>query len=348
MRILILIVVAPLLLACEGIQNRLIEHVATGVQSIDPMARFDADALHVVLCGTGSRLPDLGRAAPCTAIVAGNSMFVVDIGPGATENLVIDRMPLGHLKGVFLTHYHSDHIGELGELNMQSWTGGGRRSPLRVYGPPGVQRVVDGFQAAYALDIEYRVAHHGPDVVVPEHAEMIARPFELPAGGSIVTILEEEGVRVQAVAVDHRPIVPAVGYRFDYKGRSVVISGDTVASANLVRLGMGADLMVHEVLVDSMLKLLSRAADDAGRHRIGKIVADVLDYHTYPPDAVDVAKRAEVDTIVFSHMVPPLPGPLMSSIFMRGVDDEGKVNVVLGEDLMHFRLPVGGEEVQQL
>ena len=350
MRILILIVVvvATLLLACEGVQDRLIRRVATGLQSTLPMARFDSDALHVVLCGTGSPLPDLDRAAPCTAIIAGDAMFVVDIGPGATENLVIDRMPLGHLKAVFLTHYHSDHIGELGELNMQSWTGGGRQLPLRVYGPPGVQRIVDGFSAAYALDAEYRVAHHGADVVPPKGGEMVARTFDPPGDGGAITVLEQDGVKVSAVRVDHAPIVPAVGYRFDYKGRSVIISGDTVASANLVRLGKGADLMIHEVLADDVLKLISQAAYEAGRDRIGKITSDVLDYHTYPRDAVGVAKRAEVDTIVFSHLVPPLPGLLTGSIFMRGVDDEGKVNVVLGEDLMHCRLPLGGEEVQQL
>lgn len=347
MRVLIPMILAALLLACEGLQNRLIERRAAEAQSVDPMERFDADALHVVLCGTGSPLPDPERAGPCTAIVAGNSMYVVDIGPGATENLVLDRMPFAQLKGVFLTHYHSDHIGELGELNLQSWAGGGRSTPLAVYGPPGVQRVVDGFTAAYALDAEYRVAHHGADVVPPAGGEMIAHTFDPPADGAPVTVLEQGGVKVSAVLVDHAPVAPAVGYRFDYGGRSVVISGDTVPSANLVRLGQGADLMIHEVLVKAVLKILSRAAYDAGRERIGKIASDVIGYHTDPPRAVDVAKQAGVDTLVFSHMVPPLPGLLVGSIFLRGVDDEGRVNVVLGEDHMRFRLPAGSDEVQQ-
>jgi ribonuclease Z len=335
------------LLACEGIQNRVIERGAASAQAVDGAARFDEDGLHVVLCGTGSPLPDANRAGPCTAVLAGGMMFVVDSGPGSTENLTIDRMPWAQLRGVLLTHFHSDHIGELGELNMQSWAGGGRTESLRVYGPPGVQRVVDGFSAAYALDTEYRVAHHGADVVAPEGGEMLAVTFDPPADGSAVTVLEQGDLRISAVSVDHRPIVPAVGYRFDYKGRSVVISGDTVASENLVRLATSADMLIHEVLVMEVLKTLSGVAADAGNRRISKIAMDVTDYHTSPGQAVDVAKQAGVDTIVFSHMVPPLPGIISDSIFMRGVDDEGKVNVVLGEDHMHFTLPAGGSEIRQ-
>ena len=95
------------------------------------------------------------------------------------------------------------------------------------------------------------------------------------------------------------------------------------------------------------MKASSQAATAVGRTRRAKLASDVLDYHTSPADAVEVAKQAEVDTIVFSHMVPPLPGLLVGTFFMRGVDDEGKVNVVLGEDLMRFRLPAGSDEVQQ-
>ena len=345
--VLVWALVAPWVLACEGIQDRVIERVAANAQQFDPGERFAADGLHVVLCGTGSPLPDANRAGPCTAVLAGGAMWVVDTGPGSTEVLQIHRMPLGGLEGLLLTHFHSDHIGELGELTLQSWAGGGRSEPLKVYGPPGVQRVVDGFSAAYALDAEYRVAHHGAEVVPPRGGELMAITFDPPEDGSPVPVFDREGLQVTAARVDHRPVAPAVAYRFDYEGRSVVISGDTVATESLEQLAAGADLLVHEVLVKEVLETLSRAAYDAGRERIGAIAHDVTDYHTAPGEAVDLAKRAGVDTIVFSHMVPPLPGFLTSQVFMRGVEAEGKVDVVLGEDGMHFVLPTGTDTIRQ-
>lgn len=334
-------------LACENVQDRIIRRAATAAMSAGHDDWLTDGALHVFLCGTGAPLPDLDRAGPCTAVVAGGAMYVVDTGPGSSERLQVDRLPLGALRGVFLTHFHSDHIGELGELNLQSWAGGGRREPLAVFGPPGVQRVVDGFSAAYALDAEYRVAHHGPEIVPPAGGELVAHTFVLPDDGGIVTVVEKDGVKVTSVAVDHRPVVPAVAYRFDYAGRSVVVSGDTVPSQNLVRLAKGADVLVHEVLADSAMKIVSESAYAAGRDRIGKIAHDVLEYHTTPAQAVEVAREAQVDLVVFSHRVPPLPSVLAREVFFRGVDDGGEVTVVLGEDGMHFRLPGDGDEIEQ-
>jgi ribonuclease Z len=336
---------------CDAVQDRIIERGAARAQSQDRSAWLEDDALHVLLCGTGSPLPDPNRAGPCTAIVAGGALYVVDTGAGSTERLQLDRAPLGALEGVFLTHFHSDHIGELGELNLQSWAGGGRSTPLAVYGPPGVQRVVDGFSLAYSLDTGYRIAHHGAEIVPPSGAELVARSFDpgdpAASGAAIVTVLEKGDLTVSAVSVDHSPVTPAVAYRFDYKGRSVVVSGDTGVSPALVRLARGADLLVHEVLVAEVLQTLSRVAQEAGRHRIAKIATDVQDYHATPAEAVGVAREAGVRMIVFSHLVPPLPGLLTRSVFLRGVDDGGEVEVVLGEDGLHFRLPAGSEQIEQ-
>ncbi len=335
---------AAVSLACEGLQDRLIERAVARAQAVDRSEWLDDGALHVVLCGTGSPLADPSRAGPCTAVVAGGALWIVDIGPGATERLLLDRMPLSGLAGVLLTHFHSDHIGELGELTLQSWAGGGRREPLPVHGPPGVARVVDGFVAAYAQDSAYRVAHHGADVMPPAGSEMRARPFDPPADGTPVIVLERDGLRVTAARVDHAPVTPAVAYRFDYAGRSVVISGDTVSSPALVRFAQGADLLVHEVLADGVLRVASRVAAEGGRPRLSKIATDVIDYHTSPGEAVEVAREAGVGTVVFSHLVPPLPGLLAERVFERGVVDDGRMDIVLGEDGMHFTLPAGSAE----
>ena len=199
------------------------------------------DGLHVALCGSGSPLPDPSRLGPCTAVIAGKRLFVVDVGSGAVRNFGPMGLPTGTVEAVLLTHFHSDHIDGLGEMMMLRWVSTGNATPLPVFGPTGVAAVVGAFNAAYALDNGYRVTHHGAAINPPAGAGGVARPFAIDASSQSVVVLENGGLKVTAFSVDHGPVEPAVGYRFDYKGRSTVISGDTKTSENLVRIATGAD-----------------------------------------------------------------------------------------------------------
>ncbi len=125
------------------------------------------DGLHAFLCGAGSPLPDPKRSGPCTAIVAGNQLFIIDAGSGSPRNLGPNGFPPGQINAVLLTHNHSDHIDSLGELNLLSWAQGQRKAPLKVYGPKGVERVVEGFNMAYKEDGGYRIEHHGEETIPP-------------------------------------------------------------------------------------------------------------------------------------------------------------------------------------
>jgi len=158
-------------------------------------------------------------------------------------------------------------------------------------------------------------------------------------------ILDAGGLVVTAFAVDHKPVEPAVGYRFDYKGRSVVISGDTAKSSNLEANAKGADLLIHEALLKSVIEQVSEALGAAGRQRMQKLAGDVLDYHASPSEAAESANTAGVDTLVFTHLVPPVPVPLRKWLFMREVE-AGDVDVMLGEDGMLFRLPANSDVIE--
>jgi ribonuclease Z len=303
------------------------------------------DGLHVALCGAGSPLPDPERSGPCVAVVAGERLFIVDSGAGASRVMARIGLPQGRITAIFLTHFHSDHIDGLGEMMLQRWAGGGTDAPTPVYGPPGVEQVVNGFNESYAQDAVYRVAHHGAAIVPPSGAGGTARPFPLPPDGEGPVILEINGVKVTAFLVDHSPVEPAVGYRFDYKGRSVVLSGDTVKSANVQRFAEGVDLLLHEALAPHLVAVMNRGARRAGRANIEKITADIPDYHTSPVEAAEIARDAGVGMLVYYHIVPPLPVRPLRAMFLEGVADVYDGPVIIGTDGTLVSLPAGSEEI---
>jgi ribonuclease Z len=292
----------------------------------------------VLLCGTASPLPHPTRAKACVAVFAGDRFWVVDTGPGSWNRMGLWQIDGRRIGGILLTHFHSDHIGDLGEWNLQTWVAG-RPGPLVVYGGPGVDRVVHGFSEAYALDNDYRTAHHGADVMVPAVGKMEARPVAGPAaGGAPAVVLQEDGLTITAFAVDHAPIHPAYGYRFDYRGRSVVVSGDTVKSPALVAAAKGADVLVHEAQANHLVALLRDGAA-ADRPRAAKLLGDIPSYHTTPVQAAEVANEAGVRLLVLYHLTPPPPAWIVEQAFVRGVSAVRPSDWVLGDDGTLVTLP---------
>ncbi len=303
------------------------------------------DGLHVGLCGAGSPLPDPNRSGPCVFVVAGEQLYIVDSGSGAARILSRTRVPMGRIDGILLTHFHSDHIDGLGELELQRWVNGAHREPVPVYGPLGVEQVVDGFNLAYTPDHGYRVAHHGDSIVPRSGAGGVARPFATPPDGESVLVVERDGLTIRAFRVDHTPVEPAVGYRFDYGGRSVVISGDTRKSANLESFAKDVDLLVHEALSTTLVAALTDGATAVGRQNLAQITRDIVDYHTSPVEAAETARDAGVGHLLFYHIVPPLLVAPMEGIFLDGVDAVYEGPVTLGRDGTLIRLEAGGDSI---
>ena len=307
------------------------------------------DGLHVVLCGTGSPLPDPERAGPCTLVIAGQHMFLVDAGEGAARNLALMGIPHARLDGVLLTHMHSDHIDGMGPVLLMRWTTGAATSPLPVHGPAGVDKVVAGFNTAYALDAGYRTAHHGPAIAPPSGAGAVAMPFALPEAGqgNTTAVLEQDGVRITAIRVDHGVVEPGVGYRIDYGGRAVVISGDTARSTSLAEGARGCDLLVHEALQPRIVKRLTEGFVAKGNTGVAQITRDILSYHSSPEDAADVATAAGARHLVLSHIIPPMMRPILYPAFLGEAPKRFSGPITVGEDGMIFSLPTGGTEIRQ-
>ncbi|MCR2833414.1 MBL fold metallo-hydrolase [Parerythrobacter lacustris] len=337
-----LVAVVSLFLFQRQLGERLFERAVA--QRIGAEPTGFGDALSVGLCGTGSPLPNPDRAGPCNVIIAGEHVFVVDMGEGGARNLNLMGIDPGRVKAVFLTHFHSDHIDGMGPLALLHWTGANDDQPLPVYGPDGVQQVIDGFNQAYQTDKGYRVAHHGETIVPPTGGGFRAISFPLPVGSQ--TVFEQDGLRVTAFPVQHNPVSPAVGYRFDYKGRSIVISGDTARSASLEAAAKGADLLVHEALQPNLVKAMTLALDDAGNPNTAQITRDILDYHASPEDAAKSAKAAGVTQLVLSHLVPPIPSEFFYPAFLGDAAEFFDGAITVGEDGMIFTLPADSDAIE--
>lgn len=309
-------------------------------------ALFEPDALRVLFCGTSSPFPDLKRAKSCIAIFAAGRFWVVDAGPGSWNNLGVLGVDASLIGAVLLTHFHSDHIGDLGELNLQTWAGG-RPTSLKVYGPPGVERVVSGFTEAYALDTLYRTLHHGTSLMPPETSAMEPVVIEEPRfGEGPETVLEVDGLRITAFPVRHDPVRPAYGYRFDYLGRAVMVSGDTAETPTIVDAARGADVLVHEAQANHIISAVGEAASKMGRERVAQLMNDIPSYHTSPVQAARLANEAGVRMLVLTHLSPPPPNRIVESIFVRGVDEERTGDWLLATDRMLITLPVGSEVIE--
>lgn len=326
-----------------SIAARLIERGLDSQMGADRMETLD-DGLHLALCGAGGPLPAPHASGPCVAVVAGKSLFIVDSGTDGVRNLTRMGFLPGTIQGVFLTHFHSDHIDGLGEMGTIRWAGGDNQAPLPVYGPQGVERVVDGFNTAYAQDFVYRHEHHGDTVAPLSGAGLKAMPFAKPPMGKLATVYEQDGLKVEALAVDHSPVEPAVGYRFSYKGRTILVTGDTTKQANIQEFAKGIDLLVHEALAPNLVNMMHEAAKKNGNEIMAKITHDILDYHASPVEAAETARDAGVGHLLYYHIVPPLIIPGQKALYLNGAEDVFE-NYTIGEDGVAFSLPAGTKDI---
>src|SRR5438034_8526465 len=204
------VAVGTLALRSPRVQDAIVARVARQRIGRNMGGLLASDALRVLLCGTSSPIPSPRRAEACTAVFAGGRMWIVDTGPGSWRTLALRRIRGEAIGAVFYTHLHSDHIGELGEFNLQTWAAG-RPGPLRVYGPDGVTELVHGFAEAYAADTRFRIAHHGAALLPPDRAAMVPVPLLLGAAAA-TRVLDEDGALVSAFADASAPANPSFGH----------------------------------------------------------------------------------------------------------------------------------------
>jgi ribonuclease BN (tRNA processing enzyme) len=277
----------------------------------------------LILLGTGGGpRPRKPSSAPAQVLVADEVPYVVDCGNGVARQLVLAGVTLSRLRHVFLTHHHSDHNADYGNLLLLAWASG-LRTPVDTWGPPPIDRMTRLFFEMNASDIDARIAAEGRVPLVP-----LVRVHEFAQDGPV---MEDEHVRVTAALVDHPPVVPAFAYRFDAPGRSIVISGDTAPSDNLVKLARGADVLVHEALYEPAIDRLVARVPNAATFR-----QHFRGSHTAAADCGRIAAAAGVKTLVLSHFVPADDADVTDEMWRDAARAHFRGRVIIGKDLMEI------------
>ena len=294
------------------------------------------DSLKVVVCGSRSPLPSPGRAESCVLVEAGNDIYIFDLGNGSVNNLTQYQIPWPNVKAVLITHMHSDHMADLPDAHLQSWIQG-RTAPLKVYGPEGINLVTKGFELAYSADYQYRSDHHGDDML----------PMSI-AGFDAIQIIDNQlipndtpGLEILPFVVDHYPVNSAFGFKISYKGRTLVISGDTIHDGSVQKYSKDVDLLVHSAI---SIDIVERMRGLAPIPQMDKILLDIQDYHTTIKEAGEISRDANVKHLLIYHSIPTPRNKIMEDVFFRplvGVFDD----YTLSDDGTRVIMPVGSDEV---
>ncbi len=296
---------------------------ALAVSSLSPGLAGAQKASRLILLGTaGGPRPRKARSAPAQVIVVNETAYVVDCGDGVARQLVFAGIPLANVRHVFLTHQHSDHNADYGNLLLLAWTSG-LRTRVDAWGPPPLEQMTNYFMEMNSYDIATRIQDEGRTPLQP-----LVHVHELTTGG---VVLQDENVRVRATLVDHPPVVPAFGYRFDAEDRSIVISGDTRLSDNLIELAKGADVLVHDAFYPSAIDRLV-----AGVPNAPDLKRSILSHHTSAEDAGRVAHAAGVKTLVLSHLVPAEDPAVTDQMWIDAASANFDGRVVVGKDLLEL------------
>jgi ribonuclease BN (tRNA processing enzyme) len=285
-------------------------------QDVKPRSRL-------ILLGTaGGPTPKPNRSAPANVIVVNGASYVIDCGNGVARQMVLAKLKLSSMRSVFLTHQHSDHNADYGNLLLLAWATDLTKR-VDTYGPPPLAEMTKQFLALNDYDIRTRVADEGR----PPLKDLIA-PHEITAGGPV---MQDENVKVTAALVEHPPVTPAFAYRFDCPDRSIVFSGDTRPSKNLVELAKGADVLVHEVMHMPSLEQLIAGETNAKTPR-----EHLLASHTTCEEVGRVATEAGVKTLVLSHFVPGGYPFLKDEVWADAVRPHFSGNLIVGHDLQEI------------
>jgi ribonuclease BN (tRNA processing enzyme) len=303
------------------VRRREFLRAAVGFLAVPPLS--NAERTRLILLGTsGGPRPKVDRAATSQVLLVAGRAYVVDCGDGVARQLVTAGVRLDALDKIFITHHHSDHNADYGNLLLLAWASG-LETPVEAYGPPPLERMTRLVFELNQFDIETRIADEGRVPLAP-----LVRAKDLAESGLVV---DDGRVRVRAALVSHPPIDHAFGYRFDTGDRSIVISGDTAFSKELLELARGADVLVHEALYRPGIERTAAKVQNAPG-----LLEHIVRSHTAVEDAARLASEAGVKTLVLSHLVPSDDPLVTEADWLSAARPHFAGEIVVAKDLLEI------------
>ncbi len=313
----------------EKLIERYIQHLADQTALRYDLLEIDPEEpIKVITVGTAAPLLT-ERAQSCTAVIAGDQFLLFDLGEGTISKMENIRLPIQEVDAVFISHWHTDHYIDLPGFVNRSWLFG-RKEPLGLYGPPGALAIANGIDSLLHLDKIYRIEHHGPTVLEMEASRLITH--EILSEESVALIYDHGGVKVEALQVTHHPVDVSLAYRVTYAGHTVVLSGDTSYDERLISFAQGADILLHEAMNKELIDRVKAYQIKEGNDRQAKILGDILDYHTTPKGAAQIAAAANVKKLILNHLAPVPENPISRRVFVSGLDGIYDGPILLAED----------------
>ncbi|MBP1993642.1 MBL fold metallo-hydrolase [Paenibacillus eucommiae] len=289
--------------------------------------------LKVILLGTGSPRAVYGVAKPGAVVLAGNKVFLVDCGAGTVGQLLLAGIMPQWISDVLFTHHHSDHNSGFFDVFISSWRTHvvpgavytNRTVPMQVYGPETTKAIIGKMEESFAFDVNLRI-NYNKSAVDGSKIEY----HECNEG----VVYDQDGIRITAFEVDHRPVYPAIAYKFEYNGKSAIISGDTIPVDNMIKHAKGIDLLVHEAYNKEWLDALIDMYPDQATS-----LNNPAKYHTTTLQAAEIAQQAEVKHLLLTHHIPaPAKTKEAEEAYIQGMREIYAGPITMGRDLMEFDL----------
>lgn len=298
-----------------------------------PESRFE-----VIFCGTGSPQYNPDRAQPCLGVIVGGRFFLFDSGEGSAWQLSALEMPFLELDTIFITHLHSDHMSGIADVIHTGWIQG-RKHIIDVVGPPGTNDLLAGVHLSFEDDVDERVAAMGQGSLLQGEYAFGAPHEVFIEGDQAVTVFDEDGIVIKAFKVDHPDWTAAYGYRVEYGGKSIAISGDTRYTPAIGKHTQGVDYLIHEVINMEMMMAAGHAMQKHGAGMSLERMELIAAVHTPTLEVAQAAVDANAKSLVLTHLIPGIPNSsFVESAYIEGMDKIYKQEIIVARDGMRLTL----------